>query len=60
MKTIADQMIDCLDVTATAPAFGKTHRPEEKAKLVEAHTKLNALQDAYPVTWKLVRRQLRI
>jgi hypothetical protein len=52
-------MLRCLDTRLEVFAFGKTHRPEEIARLTAAGTRLRELQAAYPVSWQRLLRQLK-
>lgn len=52
------EMLRCLDDRLEVFTFGKTHRPEEIAKLSTANERLSVLQAAYPVAWQKLCRQL--
>ncbi len=58
MTNVMGEMLRCLDARLEVFAFGKTHRPEEIAKLVDARVHLHALQAAYPASWRMLKRRL--
>lgn len=58
MTSVMQEMLRCLDTRLEVFAFGKTHRPEEIAKLTAANERLRELQDAYPASWQRLRRRL--
>jgi hypothetical protein len=53
------EMLRCLDRRLEVLAFGKTHRPEEQAKLATAAARLDDLRAAYPATWRMLERQMK-
>ena len=55
---VMTEMLRCLDARLEVRTFGKSHRPEEVAKLDAALTRLRALQSTYPASWQLLRRRL--
>jgi hypothetical protein len=59
MTTVMQQMLRCLDARLEVLTFGKTHRPEEQAKLAAADARLRDLRAAYPATWRVLERQMR-
>lgn len=58
MTLVMQEMLRCLDARLEVFTFGKTHRPEEIAKLTAATTRLHELQAAFPASWQRLRRQL--
>jgi hypothetical protein len=58
MNPVMEEMLRCLDARLEVLAFGKWHRPEERAKLDAALTNLRALQAAYPASWQMLQRRL--
>jgi hypothetical protein len=58
MTTVMHEMLRCLDVRLEVFAFAKTHRPEERAKLDAATTRLHELQGTYPASWSALQRRL--
>lgn len=58
MTIVMQEMLRCLDARLEVLAFGKTHRPEEIAKLNAAQARLHELQAAYPASWRGLRRHL--
>ena len=58
MTPLMQEMLRCLDARLEVFTFGKTHRPEEIAKLTAANERLHQLQTAFPTSWKRLRRQL--
>ena len=58
MTNVMTEMLRCLDLQLEVRTFGKTHRPEEVAKLDAASTRLRDLQAAYPASWQLLRRRV--
>lgn len=58
MTVVMHEMLRCLDERLGVLAFGKTHRPEEIAKLSAANGRLQALQIAYPASWQALQRRL--
>jgi len=58
MTIVMHEMLRCLDTRLETLAFGKTHRPEEIAKLDAASMRLRDLQTTYPASWQLLKRRL--
>ena len=58
MTTVMEQMLRCLDAWLEVRAFGKTHRPEERAKLDAAGARLTELRAAYPASWRMLQRRM--
>jgi hypothetical protein len=59
VTSVMQEMLRCLDARLEVLAFGKTHRPEERAKLDAAQARLDDLRTTYPATWQLLRRRAR-
>src|SRR4029077_19662883 len=57
MTIIMREMLRCLDIRLEVFAFGKTHRPEEIAKLEAANIRLRELQAACPASWQRLRHR---
>jgi len=60
MTSVMQEMLRCLDARLEVRTFGKSHRPEEVAKLDAALTRLRDLQTAYPASWQSLRRRLGV
>lgn len=58
MTIVMQEMLRCLDTRLEVFAFGKTHRPEELARLSAANARLHDLQAAYPASWQRLRHRL--
>ena len=58
MTSVMQEMLNCLDIRLEVFAFGKTHRPEERAKLDNALARLRHLQATYPASWRMLQRRL--
>ncbi len=60
MTAVMHEMLRCLDARLEVYAFGKTHRPEERAKLDAAAARLAELRATYPASWRLLKRKVSI
>jgi hypothetical protein len=58
MTGLMQEMLRCLDAQLEVRTFGKTHRPEEIAKLNAAKARLRDLQTTYPASWPMLKRRL--
>lgn len=58
LTPVMQEMLRCLDDRLEVFTFGKTHRPEEIAKLDTAQARLHELQAAYPTSWRMLQRHL--
>lgn len=61
-EPLCQKMQDCRDRVHSVFAFGKTHRPEERAKVIAARTRLAELErlspgrrEALAYLWKMGR-----
>ncbi len=59
MTSVMEEMLRCLDARLEVFTFAKTHRPEERAKLAAATTRLRELQANYPATWRMLQRRFK-
>ncbi len=59
MTVVMTEMLRCLDVWLEVRAFGKSHRPEEHAKLDAAQVRLRELRASYPASWRMLQRRVR-
>ena len=57
MTLLMQEMLRCLDAHVEVFTFGKTHRPEEMAKLAASSGRLH-LQTDFPASLKRLRRHL--
>jgi hypothetical protein len=58
LTAVMQEMLRCIDTQTEVFAFAKTHRPEERAKLVAATERLRELQAIYPAAWHTLQRRL--
>ncbi len=58
VTVVMQEMLRCLDTRLEVHAFGKWHRPEERAELDSASARLHELQAAYPASWRSLQRRL--
>lgn len=58
MTAVMEEMLRCLDTQLAVFTFGKTHRPEEIAKIAASRIRLRDLQVAYPASWRALQRRI--